>query len=128
MNRRSFLIAGVAIGATRIRKLQETQIIPVASNSSLFMGRRSAATPGVFPQSVGSGDPGTNGIVLWTRVSPDSALRSVGTPIVSWQISHTTETLPPAGLNLPLLRLGYISCQDFSNGYFTALNAMPTNR
>lgn len=34
------------------------------------------------------------------------------------------KTLPAAGMNLPLLRLGYISCQDYSNGYFTALDAL----
>src|SRR5262245_9575344 len=178
MNRRTFLKAGVGIGASRLWLREQTQIIPVGSNSSLFSGNTSAATPDVFPLSVCSGDPQPNGIVLWTRLAPQSIPGGGSTAVVSWQISRTPNfeindivlrgiqsvssasdftakviasntalqpwtlyyyrfgfegvlsrtgrfrPLPLPGMNLPSLRLGYISCQDYTNGYYTALAAL----
>lgn len=125
----------------------------------------------IFPQSVASGDPSVNGIVLWTRVDP--AYQSAGV-YVAWEIaadpgfsqvltqgccplsaaSDNTAKLPvcaPGVLQpytsyyyrfiyggvpsrtgrfktLPLpnatpsaISLGVVVCQDFGNGYYTAL-------
>ena len=41
-----------------------------------------------FPQSVASGDPRPNGVVLWTRVDPQ---RQLAGNIVAWQISTTPD-------------------------------------
>src|SRR5262245_53922079 len=182
MDRRAFVKAGVGIGASRIWLREQTQIIPVDLNSSLFSGSRSAATPYVFPLSVSSGDPQPNGIVLWTRLSPEAIPGGASSAVVSWQISRTPnfetsdialqgvqsvsstgdftakviasnpalqpwtlyyyrfgfegvfsntgrfKTLPSSGMNLPLLRLGYVSCQDYSHGYYTALAALADDR
>src|SRR2546425_581940 len=85
MDRRKFLKTGVGIGASRIWPRERTEIIPIGSNSLLFSGRRGVETPSVFPQSVASGDPTPDGIVLWTRLSPSAA----NTAAVSWQIAST---------------------------------------
>jgi alkaline phosphatase D len=168
MDRRSFLKAGLGIGAI--------EILPLGSNTSLFSGSRTPATALVYPQSVGSGDPSANGIVLWTRLDPLATTSS--TAVVTWQISTTPafdtnnivlqgvqttsaladftvkvilsnpalqpwtlyyyrfgcegvlsntgrfKTLPAPGANIPLLRLAYISCQDYTNGYYSALAAL----
>ena len=128
----------------------------------------------VYPQSVASGDPRPNGIVLWTRVDP-MALDGATPQKVGWQIASAEDfragsvvvegiaaldaakdntvkvsvvnaallpftgyfyrfltngvasrtgqfkTLPDAGANLAEVRLGYVVCQDFGNGYYTAL-------
>ncbi len=126
-----------------------------------------------FPQSVASGDPSSNGIVLWTRVDPlaqggnflnQVAYQIAGAPdfgtvlisgtgtldlpgkdntikvsvssrllqpfttyyyrfIYNGVLSRTGrfKTLPAANANLPQLRLGYVVCQDYGNGYYTAL-------
>ena len=135
-----------------------------------------AATPtqqaAIYPQSVASGDPRTNGIVLWTRVDP-SQIAAPSNDIVAWQISSTPDfttvlisgaavitqdrdftvklpvahpalapfsiyyyrflyngvtsrpgrfkTLPLPTSSVGQLRLGYIVCQDFGNGFYNAL-------
>ena len=128
----------------------------------------------LYPQSVASGDPRVNGIVLWTRV--DSQPRGGVTPQhVGWQIASAEgfatesivvegiaeleaakdntvkvpvvnaalapyseyfyrftcdgvasrtgrfKTLPEAEASLAQVRLAYVVCQDFGNGYYTAL-------
>jgi len=121
-----------------------------------------------YPQSVASGDPLTNGVVLWTRVATGSAGDRVawqiatddtftdvlvnGTytltdtndytvklPVVSSHLSPYTrysyrflfngvpsrtghfKTLPPATASLSQLNIGYVVCQDYGNGFYTAL-------
>jgi alkaline phosphatase D len=177
MDRRSFLMAGVGVGAGRLWPRVPAEIIPIGSSASLFSGRQSAATPAVFPQSVASGDPSPNGIILWTRLSP-VATPAGSTAVLTWQVSKTPnfdnvdivlqgtqtvsgasdftakvvlsnpalqpwtlyyyrfgfegilsntgrfKTLPSPAANLPVLRIGYVSCQDYSNGYYTALAAL----
>jgi alkaline phosphatase D len=133
-----------------------------------------AATPEqqaqIFPQSVASGDPTVNGIVLWTRVDPSA---QTADHRVAWQIASSPDfssvitegistltaatdntvklpiiaanllepfsayyyrfiynqvasrtgrfkTLPLPSANLPSLKLGYVVCQDYGNGYYTA--------
>ncbi len=124
-----------------------------------------------FPQSVASGDPTPNGVVLWTRIDPNS--QTVGDQI-AWQIAadpgfvtvlaqgtstlssatdNTTKlpvsapgilqpfatyyyrfiyntipsrtgrfkTLPLPTDSLPELKIGYVVCQDYGNGFYTAL-------
>ncbi len=124
-----------------------------------------------FPQSVASGDPNPNGVVLWTRVDPNS---QVAGDQIAWQIAadpgfatvltqgastltsatdntaklpvsapgilqpFTTyyyrfiyntipsrtgrfKTLPLPTDSLPELRIGYVVCQDYGNGFYTAL-------
>ncbi len=121
----------------------------------------------IYPQSVASGDPRPNGVVLWTHVAGN-----VG-DVVAWQIATdatfsnilvngtytltdandytvkipvlsdalasytaysyrfvynniasrtgTFKTLPAATANLSQLKLAYVVCQDYGNGYYTAL-------
>src|SRR5262245_37177845 len=89
MDRRTFLKAGAGIGASGILLREPTQVIPIGSNSSIFSGYRSAATPTVFPQSVSSGDPQASGIVLWTRLAPEAIPGGGSAAVVSWQISRS---------------------------------------
>ncbi len=137
-----------------------------------------AATPqqqsATFPQSVASGDPRADGVVLWTRVAPEieggqyaemlawqiasdasfapgavvvqgvatiapakdntvklpvanSALSAYTTYYYRFiynQVSSRTgrfKTLPAANADVSELRLGYVVCQDYGNGYYNAL-------
>ncbi len=125
-----------------------------------------------FPQSVASGDPSPNGVVLWTRVDPSAMggnfpnqiawqiaarpdfavvlIQGVGTidpardntvklPVSSPSLQPFTlyyyrflysgiasrtgrfKTLPSPMQNIPTLQLGYVVCQDYGNGFYTAL-------
>ena len=47
----------------------------------------------VYPQSVASGDPRPNGVVLWTRVDP-SVQASPARTLVAWQISKESTFAP----------------------------------
>ena len=133
-----------------------------------FTSQQQAQT---FPQSVASGDPSVNGIVLWTRVDP--AFQTAGDQL-AWQIAvdsafsnvltagSTTlnpatdntaklpvtaggmlqpytlyyyrfiyngipsrtgrfKTLPLPTAALPALNFAFVVCQDYGNGYYTAL-------
>ncbi len=127
-----------------------------------------------YPQSVASGDPRTDGVVLWTRVEP-TLQGPPSSDMVAWQISSSPtfaassvliegvalvsaakdstvkfsvansvlqpfttysyrflyngvpsrtgrfKTLPRPTDSLAELRLGYVVCQDFGNGYYNAL-------
>lgn len=145
------------------------------ADDSVFFTVNTGATPEqqahTFPQSVASGDPSVNGIVLWTRVDP--AFQCAG-EMVAWQIAATPDfsavllkglatltpgsdntvklpmtapgvldpytiyyyrflyggtssrtgrfkTLPRPSHNLPALNFGMVVCQDYGNGYYTAL-------
>ena len=137
-----------------------------------------AATPAqqaaIYPQSVASGDPRTDGILLWTRVERTLQGAPSGERI-AWQISSSAsfndlavliegvatisasrdstvkfsvahavlqpftkyyyrfvynqipsrtgcfKTLPLATASLAELRLGYVVCQDYGNGFYNAL-------
>ena len=129
----------------------------------------SAVRPETFPQSVASGDPQADGIVLWTRIRSLNAGTTVAYEIdrdatfknpvlrgkaqtskdkdnvVKVQIDNRSEldpfqtyyyrfiyngsssltgrfkTLPAPDASPERVRFGYISCQDFTNGYYTAL-------
>jgi alkaline phosphatase D len=124
-----------------------------------------------FPQSVASGDPSVNGIVLWTRVDPnyqlagnqlawqiaaDIAFGSIlaqGTTTLAADASNVAKlpltvdgilqpftvyyyrfiydgipsrtgrfkTLPLPTSVLPALNFAFVVCQDYGNGYYTAL-------
>jgi alkaline phosphatase D len=128
-----------------------------------------------YPQSVASGDPQANGIVLWTRIAP-SAMGAPSGDTVAWQIAADPgfastsilvqgvatvdpaldntvklpvanavlapysvyyyrfiynqvpsrtgrfKTLPTATAALAQLKIGYVVCQDYNNGYYTALS------
>ncbi len=123
----------------------------------------------IFPQSVASGDPQPDGIVLWTRISNLNAGTTVAYEIArdatfrdpilrgkaqtskdkdnvaKVQIDNRSEldpfqtyyyrfiyngyasltgrfkTLPAPDASVERVRFGYISCQDYTNGYYTAL-------
>jgi len=128
-----------------------------------------------FPQSVASGDPKLNGIVLWTRIAAQSsATERVGyrvaiddgrsdaeaftDPVLSGVVETSGardytvkiqlqnsklkpsrryryrfyydggfsrtgrfKTLPAPTADVSRIRFGYISCQDYTNGYYNAL-------
>ncbi len=128
----------------------------------------------VYPQSVASGDPQANGIVLWTRIDPSqqggpyadmvgwqiatdstftvSSLLAEGVATVSSSADNTVKfpvasnalqpytkyyyrfiynqvasrtgqfkTLPAPDASLASLKIGYVVCQDYGNGFYTAL-------
>ena len=129
----------------------------------------------MYPQSVASGDPQPNGIVLWTRIAP-AAMGAPSADTIAWQIATDAsfapaqilvqgvapvspasdytvklpianavlasysvfyyrfiynlvpsrtgrfKTLPAADAQLAQLKIGYVVCQDYNNGYYTALN------
>ncbi len=125
--------------------------------------------PSIFPQSVASGDPQPDGIVLWTRIRSLGAGTTVAYEIardatfknpvlrgkaetgakrdntVKVQISDRPElrpfetyyyrfiyngyasltgrfkTLPAPNSSPDRVRFGYISCQDYTNGFYNAL-------
>ena len=132
-----------------------------------------------YPQSVASGDPNPNGVVLWTRIDP-SVVDNVLEVLVGWQIASTAEfgdsvvleglglalpgrdntvklpiahpalrpftiyhyrfihdgvasrtgrfkTMPTAEQRLGKLRIGYVVCQDYSNGLYTAYRLLADN-
>ncbi|CAA9448857.1 MAG: hypothetical protein AVDCRST_MAG78-3162 [uncultured Rubrobacteraceae bacterium] len=142
--------------------------ISQAEAQELF--RVKGVRPLVFPQSVASGDPQPDGIVLWTRIRSLNAGNTVAYEIardttfrnpvlrgkaetsakkdntVKVQISNRSDeldpfetyyyrfiyngyasltgrfkTLPAPDASLDRVRFGYISCQDFTNGFYTAL-------
>lgn len=163
MDRRTFLkLSAVATGA--------------AAGSSLTGPAFSAALglePGVFQYGVASGDPLTDRLVIWTRLTPDPAatpgsglgepttvewvvatdpgLTSVvrgGTVTTSPDSDHTVKidvdglapatryfygfraagqsstfgiarTAPAAGAEVARLRFGFVSCSNFTGGFFT---------
>jgi alkaline phosphatase D len=128
-----------------------------------------------YPQSVASGDPQPNGVVLWTRIAP-TAMGAPSGDTVAWQIASDPsfaapyilvqgvaavdpaldntvklpvsnavlasysvyyyrfiynlvpsrtgrfKTLPTAAAALAQLKIGYVVCQDYNNGYYTALS------
>lgn len=168
LNRRDFLRYSLSAGVVVWAGTQAPGIIDEAEAANLFRVRR--VNPGIFPQSVASGDPQKDGIVLWTRI------RSLGRGNrVAWEIARDTrfrrpvlrgtartsaskdnvvkvqlnrrrelkpfttyyyrfiyggnasrvgrfKTLPAPGANVSKVRFGYISCQDYTNGYYTALS------
>ena len=86
---------------------------------------RQAAT---YPQSVASGDPNPNGVVLWTRIDP-SVIGNVPDVLVGWQIASTAEfgeavVLEGLGLALPSrdntvkLPIAYPALRPFTTYYY----------
>ncbi len=139
-----------------------------AEAQELFSVTSTSDPSSMFPQSVASGDPRPNGVVLWTRIAPQaaaarvafqiSASTSFGRPLVSgivdtsgardWtvktQVNNTAlrpdqtyyyrfiykgvasrtgrfKCLPAPNQVIRDVRLAYISCQDYTNGYYNAL-------
>jgi alkaline phosphatase D len=142
-----------------------------------------AVDPGIFPQSVASGDPKPNGIVLWTRLRPPSGggparvgyrvaldddrtdAEAFRDPVLSG-VAETSaardytvkvqlqraelkpfrryryrfyyggsasrtgrfRTLPAPSADVGRIRFGYISCQDYTNGYYNALYHLAKER
>ena len=166
---------GYAGAATLVASADEAGLSPAEQEtlfqvSPLYTAVDQAAT---YPQSVASGDPRANGVVLWTRIDPSQQVASSAS--VAWQIckdagfaqenivlegvapiqqaadstvkvpiantallSYTNyfyrflyngvpsrtgqfKTLPAANANLAELKIGYVVCQDYGNGYYNAL-------
>ncbi|HEY9650948.1 MAG TPA: alkaline phosphatase D family protein [Coleofasciculaceae cyanobacterium] len=144
--------------------------LSLADVKQLFSINPAVAASSVFPQSVASGDPQSNGITLWTRVVPQATnpkvaieiadnssftgnlLRGMTAPVnasldftVKATVSTPTlkpfqtyyyrfihngvaspigrfKTLPEPGANLDKVRFVYLSCQDYTAGYYTPLS------
>lgn len=161
--------------ANPVPVVQDPSIAGLSEADVVALFTANAADPtvqrSVYPQSVASGDPNPNGVVLWTRVDP-AAQVNPGLTQVAWEIAASPDfaavlirgvgalssaqdntvklpiansvlqpftvyyyrfifnqvpsrtgrfkTLPAAGTSLAQLRLGYVVCQDFGNGYYTA--------
>jgi alkaline phosphatase D len=145
--------------------------------------RASKISPERFPQSVASGDPRPDGIVLWTRLKPPrgggrvqvgyriapddgrSDAEAFRNPLLSGTartgperdytvkvqlqrpelrpfrkyryrfyydgaVSRTGrfKTLPAPNSDPGRLRFAYVSCQDYTNGYYNALGALARER
>lgn len=66
---------------------QAAQLFTADANATV------ATQAAMYPQSVASGDPKPNGIVLWTRIDPNQ--RGGVTPTqVAWQIARTADFAP----------------------------------
>lgn len=157
--------------------LSEAQAQEMFSTAAAQGGSAQSKSRAMFPQSVASGDPAPNGIVLWTRLAPqrtstkqkgfrvgfeiatDASFRqvvlrgAVNTDasrnfIVKTQLQSdlmqpfTTyyyrfvynlvpspvgrfKTMPLAGdTSLQSIKFAYVSCQDFTNGFYTAYAAL----
>ncbi|MFC5745884.1 alkaline phosphatase D family protein [Actinomadura rugatobispora] len=168
VSRRTFLGLSFAAAVTwSVGEAVPASAGPPDEVARLFQVRNGLRAPQVFPQSVASGDPSPDGVVLWTRVAPDAAGRvayeiaadaSFAAPLVRgvttaaagrdhtvkvrvaaralrpWTTYHYRfivggtasrtgrfRTLPAPGSSPAGLRFGYISCQDYTNGHYTAL-------
>jgi alkaline phosphatase D len=149
--------------------------LDTASLFEIYPDYTAAQQASTYPQSVASGDPQSNGIVLWTRVAP-TAMGAPSAGMIAWQIASDPgfatativiqgvanvdpaidntvklpiantvlapytiyyyrfiyngvptrtgrfKTLPAATAELSQLKIGYVVCQDYNNGYYTALN------
>lgn len=152
--------------------------LSVADRNILFhvnSAATAAQQAALYPQSVASGDPRPDGVVLWTRVEPTLQAGPSG-DLLAWQIgtdpgfssatvliegvaivSSTADstvkfsvangvlqpftqyyyrfiynqiptrpgrfkTLPLATASLAELKLGYVVCQDYGNGFYNALS------
>lgn len=168
LNRRDFLRYSLSAGVVVWAGTGAGPGISEAEAADLFRVRR--IKPAVFPQSVASGDPQKDGIVLWTRlrslprgnrvaweISRDNTFRRPvlrGTArtnaskdnTIKVQLNRRRElkpfttyyyrfiyngnasrtgrfkTLPAPNADVDRIRFGYISCQDYTNGYYTALS------
>jgi len=148
--------------------LDAAQLNTLFTINPAFTSEQQAQT---FPQSVASGDPSVNGIVLWTRVDPnyqtagnqlawqiaaDSAFSSVlaqGSTSLTPGNDNTAKlpitvdgilqpftvyyyrfiyngvptrtgrfkTLPLPTATPPAVNFAFVVCQDYGNGYYTAL-------
>ncbi len=171
VNRLDFLRYSLA---TSVAVWAGTQVSGIDEAEAQDLFGRAALDPARFPQSVASGDPKPNGIVLWTRVSSGSreTLRvgyrialddgsdddaAFADPVLSGvaetnrakdytlkvQLQNAAlkpfrkyryrfyfngsfsrtgrfKTLPAPNQATDKVRFGYVSCQDYTNGYFNA--------
>ena len=168
LNRKDFLRYSLSAGVVVWAGTGAGPGISEAEAADLFRVRK--INPETFPQSVASGDPQKNGIVLWTRlgslmggnrvaweISRDNTFRRPilrGTARTSASKDNTVKiqlngrrelkpfttyyyrfiydgnasrtgrfkTLPAPNADVERIRFGYISCQDYTNGYYTALS------
>jgi len=168
-SRRDFLKYSLSAGVAVWAGAQFPGGLDPAEAQAAFEVNR--VNPRRYPQSVASGDPEPNGIVLWTRLFT----RQRGTARVAYEVAlqedenfrnpvlrgvaetdrsrdHTVKvqlkrrelrpfreyryrfiyrgdasrtgrfkTLPGDSQDVSRIRLGYVSCQDYTNGYYTAL-------
>lgn len=191
MNRRNFLksmgaagaVAWLVSGRAAAGDILDGYSNPVGFVDPLLSDQDFLIDPAIDPNpifslSVGSGDPRSQGIVLWTRVDPaampdpaapgtvafeiatDPGFRSGSIVIrgratlddandytVKLPIQHKKleplrtyyyrfiynkcasrtgrfKTLPEAGASLERIKFAFLSCQDYSNGFYTALAHM----
>ncbi len=169
VDRRDFLRYSLATSVAVWAGMGAVSGMDEAEAAELF--RAGAVNPARFPQSVASGDPQPNGIVLWTRV----ASQEKGDIKVAYEVARASDTkfarpvlrgvaktnrsrdytlkiqlkraelkpsikyryrfiyrgdtsragqfktLPAPGADVSKARFGYISCQDYTNGYYNAL-------
>ena len=180
LSRRDFLRYSLATGAVVWAGSQVPRGLIGAAEAEKLFGAADFTPPNLkfFPQSVASGDPAPEGIVLWTRALPaprdrDGSVRvgyrialddersdtdAFSSPVLSG-VAQTSpgrdftvkvqvrnerlrpgtkyryrfyidgkrsrsgrfKTLPEPDADVGSARFGYISCQDYTNGYYTAL-------
>lgn len=171
VDRRDFLKYSMATGAVVWAGSLAPGVPGIGQAEAQEMFEVSRVDPRVFPQSVASGDPRPDGIVLWTRLAP----RRGGKTKVAYEVARVEDesfeapvlrgvaetdagrdytvkvqlerpelepfrgyryrfvhrgassrtgrfmTLPAPDAEVSRLRFGYISCQDYTNGYYNAL-------
>ena len=172
VNRLDFLKYSLA---TTVAVWAGTQVSGIDEAEAQDLFGRAALDPTRFPQSVASGDPKPNGIVLWTRVASQSRstvrvgyriavddgrtdAAAFADPVLSGVVEtgpardYTVKiqlqnaklqpfkkyryrfyfgesfsrtgrfkTLPAPSADVGQIRFGYISCQDYTNGFYNAL-------
>jgi alkaline phosphatase D len=170
VNRREF-IKVVSVTAASLALQPATSLGDIASAQTAPYEFNPANQPNVrFPQSVLSGDPTPNSVMLWTRVQPDAPTANVA---VAYQVAKTadfadiltqgtfntgsetdytvrikltdlepgtyyyyrfiydrtssrvgrTKTAPALDSNTEV-KFGFISCQDYTNGYYAVLGLL----
>ena len=96
MKKQVLIILLALIGAKNQAQTVPTNLTAKADKSELFLNKRSEAKSGFktnldptlkpFYHGVASGDPLSDGVIIWTRVTPDSAMTVQGT----WKVCSDT--------------------------------------
>lgn len=172
VNRLDFLRYSLA---TSVAVWAGSQVSGIDEAEAQELFGKAALNPARFPQSVASGDPKPNGIVLWTRIASQSKgtlrvgyrvalddgrsdAQAFANPVLSGVVETSAardytvkiqlqnarlkpfrkyryrfyfggsfsrtgrfRTLPAPNVDVGRIRFGYISCQDYTNGYYNAL-------
>ncbi len=107
LDRRSFLRVSSAFG-----------LAGMAARPALGIARAKSFANDPFSLGVASGDPSSDGFVLWTRLAPDPLNGDAESPI------GRGRTTPKMDTAFDKLRFSFASCQHYETGYYHAYRDM----